>query len=62
MIYWTKYLQQKYPESFDPNIPNDLVYWVLRNLTDVLEGVPIDIGKLVLSPTRTYAPIIQENL
>ena len=55
-----KYLQQKYPESFDPNIPNDLVYSGSRNLTDFLEGVPIDIGKLVLSPTRTYAPIIQK--
>lgn len=57
---FAKYLQQKYPESFDPNIPNDLVYSGSRNLTDFLEGVPIDIGKLVLSPTRTYAPIIQK--
>ena len=57
---FANYLKQKYPESFDPSIPNDLVYSGSRNLTDFLEGVPLDIGKLVLSPTRTYAPIIQK--
>jgi phosphoribosylformylglycinamidine cyclo-ligase len=52
----------KYPESFDPALPNDLVYAGSKNLTDPsgIEGV--DIGKLVLSPTRTYAPIIKEIL
>ena len=57
---FAKYLKYKYPESFDPSIPNDLVYSGSRNLTDFLECIPVDIGKLVLSPTRTYAPIIQK--
>ena len=57
---FAKYLKQKYPESFDPSIPDDLVYSGSRKLTDILEGVPLDIGKLVLSPTRTYAPIIKK--
>ena len=57
---FAKYLKQKYPESFDPSIPDDLVYTGSRKLTDILEGVPLDIGKLVLSPTRTYAPIIKK--
>ena len=55
-----KDLAKKYPESFDPNIPDDLVYAGSRYLTETIEGVPLDIGKLVLSPTRTYAPIIQK--
>ena len=57
---FSKYLKKKYPESFDPNIPNDLIYCGSYNLTDSIEGVPLDIGKLVLSPTRTYAPVIQK--
>ena len=57
---FAKYLKQKYPESFDSSIPDDLVYSGSRKLTDFLEGVPVDIGKLVLSPTRTYAPIIKK--
>ena len=57
---FSKYLKKKYPESFDPNIPNDLIYCGSYNLTDVIQGVPLDIGKLVLSPTRTYAPVIQK--
>ena len=56
------YLADKYPESFDPSVPNDLVYSGLSKLTDAVEGSPIDAGKLVLSPTRTYAPIISEVL
>lgn len=55
-------LAKKYPESFDPEVPGDLVYSGTRALTDKLEGVPLDIGKLVLSPTRTYAPIIKKVL
>ncbi|HAS18801.1 MAG TPA: phosphoribosylformylglycinamidine cyclo-ligase, partial [Flavobacteriaceae bacterium] len=51
---FSKTLAEKYPESFDPNVPNDLVYSGSRGLTEALEGVPLDIGKLVLSPTRTY--------
>jgi phosphoribosylformylglycinamidine cyclo-ligase len=57
-----KLLAQKYPESFDPGVPAELVYSGNRSLTDPIEGVPLDAGKLVLSPTRTYAPIIKEIL
>ncbi|PLB87503.1 phosphoribosylformylglycinamidine cyclo-ligase [Dysgonamonadaceae bacterium] len=52
------YLAQKYPESYDPNIPADLVYTGKMKLTDQIEDLGIDAGKLVLSPTRTYSPII----
>lgn len=55
-----KYLAQKYPESFDHSIPLDLVYSGSKKLTDVLQDVSLDVGKLVLSPTRTYAPIIKQ--
>ena len=57
---FSKELAAKYPESFDPTVPEDLVYSGSKQLTDTLEGVPIDIGKLVLSPTRTYAPIVHQ--
>lgn len=57
-----KYLAQKYPESFDPNVPEKLVYSGNTALTDTIEGAPLDAGKLVLSPTRTYAPIIKAIL
>lgn len=56
------YLAEKYPESFDPSVPKDLVYSGSKKLTDSVEGSPIDAGKLVLSPTRTYAPVIIEIL
>ena len=57
-----KYLAEKFPESFDPAVPSDLVYSGSRKLTDSIENSPIDAGKLVLSPTRTYAPIIKAVL
>lgn len=57
-----KYLAEKYPESFDPSVPSDLVYSGGFKLTDEVEGAPINAGKLVLSPTRTYAPIIKKML
>ena len=57
---FNKTLAEKYPESFDPKVPSDLVYSGQVNLTDAVEGSPIDAGKLVLSPTRTYAPVISE--
>jgi phosphoribosylformylglycinamidine cyclo-ligase len=57
-----KYLADKFPESFDPSVPNDLVYSGSKKLTDKVDGVDIDAGKLVLSPTRTYAPIIKKIL
>ena len=55
-------LANKYPESFDPSVPEELIYSGSKNLTDTVENAPINAGKLVLSPTRTYAPIIQEIL
>ncbi|NBL65240.1 phosphoribosylformylglycinamidine cyclo-ligase [Flavobacterium sp. NST-5] len=55
-----KYLAQKYPESFDASVPDELVYSGQINLTDLVEDAPIDAGKLVLSPTRTYAPIVKK--
>lgn len=57
-----KIYAEKYPESFDQNVPNDLVYSGSKKLTDPVEGSPIDAGKLVLSPTRTYGPIIKSIL
>ncbi|WP_111706738.1 AIR synthase related protein [Lutibacter citreus] len=57
-----KYLAKKYPESFDAAVPNELVYSGNVKLTDKVENSPIDAGKLVLSPTRTYAPIIKKIL
>ncbi|MDG1830336.1 MAG: AIR synthase-related protein [Flavobacteriaceae bacterium] len=57
-----KYLINKYPESFDPNIPEELIYSGSMKITQPIEGLEIDAGKLVLSPTRTYAPIIKKVL
>lgn len=57
-----KYLAKKYPESYDMQVPEDLVYSGKVKLTDSVEDSPIDAGKLVLSPTRTYAPIIKKIL
>ena len=56
------YLAQKYPESFDAAVPSELVYSGKVKLTDTVENSPINAGKLVLSPTRTYAPIIKKIL
>lgn len=55
-------LATKYPESFDASVPEELVYSGNIGLLDTVENAPIDAGKLVLSPTRTYAPIIKEIL
>jgi len=57
-----KYLAKKYPESFDPSLPDDLVYDGSKKLSDLSEVDEIDYGKLVLSPTRTYAPVIKSIL
>jgi phosphoribosylformylglycinamidine cyclo-ligase len=59
---FAKYLADKYPESYDPTVPSELVYSGGLKLTDEVEGVDIDAGKLVLSPTRTYAPVIKKML
>ena len=55
---FANYLAKKYPESYDASIPEELVYSGNMRLTDIIENLGIDAGKLVLSPTRTYAPII----
>ena len=59
---FSKELSSKYPESYDRAVPEDLVYSGSKKLTDSVANSPIDAGKLVLSPTRTYAPIIKEIL
>lgn len=59
---FANYLADKFPESFDSSVPKDLVYSGNIKLTDAVENAPIDAGKLVLSPTRTYAPIIKAIL
>tara|TARA_R100000935_G_C2830741_1_gene164902 strand:+ start:761 stop:1939 length:1179 start_codon:yes stop_codon:yes gene_type:complete len=59
---FSKVLAEKYPESFDSSIPEELIYSGSKTLTEELENVPINTGKLVLSPTRTYAPIIKKIL
>lgn len=59
---FSKILAEKYPESFDSSIPEELVYSGSKKLTDKVENSPLDAGKLVLSPTRTYAPIIKKIL
>ncbi|MBR6758376.1 MAG: phosphoribosylformylglycinamidine cyclo-ligase [Bacteroidaceae bacterium] len=59
---FAKYLAEKYPESFDNAVPEELVYSGGLKLTDAVDGVDIDAGKLVLSPTRTYAPVIKKLL
>ena len=53
------YIKEKYPESYDNDLPNELAYCGSKNLTDKLEGFNIDIGKMLLSPTRSYAPLLK---
>lgn len=59
---FSNYLAKQYPESFDPMLPEELIYSGTKKLTDAIENSTIDAGKLVLSPTRTYAPIVREIL
>jgi len=59
---FSKYLADKYPESYDPSIPEQLCYSGTFHLTDKINGLDVNAGKLVLSPTRTYAPIIKQVL
>ncbi|WP_278833840.1 AIR synthase related protein [Porphyromonas cangingivalis] len=56
------YLAEKFPESYDTGLPDDVIYCGKKNLTDPVPGTGVDFGKLVLSPTRTYAPVIAEVL
>ncbi len=59
---FSKAVAEKYPETYDANVPADLAYIGSKNLTDSVENSPLDAGRLVLSPTRTYAPIIKQIL
>ena len=59
---FSKLLAEKYPESFDNSIPDELIYSGTKNLTDAVENSPLNAGKLILSPTRTYAPVIKKIL
>ena len=59
---FANYLAQKYPESFDPEVPAELVYSGSKKLTEAIDGLGLDAGKLVLSATRTYAPVIKKIL
>lgn len=59
---FAKYLALKYPESFDAAVPDELIYCGNLKLTDQVENSPLDAGKLVLSPTRTYAPVVKKLL
>ena len=59
---FSKYLAEKYPESYDAAVPEELIFSGGLRLTDEIEGLGLDAGKLVLSPTRTYAPVIKKLL
>lgn len=59
---FNKDVARKYPETFDPSLPQELVYSGSKSLTDPVEGSPVNAGKLVLSPTRTYAPVVKRLL
>ncbi|MCM1505505.1 MAG: AIR synthase-related protein [Muribaculum sp.] len=59
---FAKYLAEKYPETFDAAVPDELVYSGSKNLTDPVSRTPLTAGQLVLSPTRTYAPVIKKLL
>ena len=59
---FSKYLAGKYPESYDKSVPEELVYSGSYGLTDPVEGSPVNAGLLVLSPTRTYAPVVKRML
>ena len=59
---FSNYLAARYPESFDPAVPHDLVYSGRYRLDDTMADAPVNVGQLVLSPTRTYAPIIKKIL
>ena len=59
---FSKYLAEKYPESYDHAVPDELVYSGTKRLDDAIENCPLTAGKMVLSPTRTYAPVIKKML
>ncbi|MDE6612637.1 MAG: phosphoribosylformylglycinamidine cyclo-ligase, partial [Muribaculaceae bacterium] len=59
---FSKEVARKYPETYDAGLPQELVYCGACGLTDAVEGAPVNAGKLVLSPTRTYAPVVKAVL
>ncbi len=59
---FSKYLAERYPESYDHSVPEELVYSGTKRMDDMIDGCPLTAGKLVLSPTRTYAPVIKKVL
>lgn len=59
---FSKVVAREFPETYDCEIPDELAYSGTKNLTDAVEGVELDAGRLVLSPTRTYAPVIKKIL
>ena len=59
---FSKYLAEKYPESYDQTLPEELVYSGQLRLTDRIDSIGLDAGKMVLSPTRTYAPVVRKIL
>ena len=59
---FSKYLAEKYPESYDHAVPDELVYSGTKRLDDAIENCPLTAGRMVLSPTRTYAPVIKRML
>jgi phosphoribosylformylglycinamidine cyclo-ligase len=59
---FSKYLATKYPESFDASVPEELLYSGGLRLTDMIDSIGMDAGKMVLSPTRTYAPVVKKVL
>ena len=59
---FSKYLAEKYPESYDHSVPDELVYSGEKKLTEAIEDLGVNVGQLVLSPTRTYAPVIKKIL
>lgn len=59
---FAKYIAEKYPETYDSAVPEELVYSGSCSLTDKVNGTPLDAGRLILSPTRTYAPVIKKIL
>lgn len=59
---FSQFIKNKYPECYDPGVPSELVYSGSKQITDSFENLPLNVGKLVLSPTRTYAPIIKKIL
>lgn len=59
---FSKNIAKKYPETYDNHLPEEIIYSGTKNLTDNIENSPLNAGKLVLSPTRTYAPVIKKIL